>query len=380
MKKISLLFCLVLLTLFVRAQNGLECVAVEVYYVSDATDSLVNDGISATPGTLPVGSVTYRVYADLLQGYKLQGVYGVDSIPIGGPEGPGDHELRIETTGMFYNNEDRGAVTPNAINNNFMNRNTVMLDSWLSVGAASSTKYGVMKSADDGIATVSNVDGALQNNSTFAGIPLTQQDGLISGSPAPEAVTLIGFTTPEQDLFNNTTVGNLLSTYNATWASLNGSIARPDSGANKVLIGQFTTKGTFSFKLNIQIGTPTNGVERYVAENPIGSEIMLPCLTFNSNSLTTGLSYENSSARNVSIYPNPANDIVTLELSSSGQINSNVSYDVYDLQGQNVLHKNIGTAAKKYSERVDLSQMASGMYFFAVSVDGNIFHQKIIKN
>ncbi len=380
MKKISLLFCLILFALFVHAQNGLECVAVEVYYVSDANDSLANDAISATPGTLPVGSVTYRVYADLLQGYKLQGVYGVDSIPLGGPVSPGDHELRIETTGMFYNNEDRGAVTPSAINNNFMNRNTVMLDSWLSVGAASSTKYGVMKSADNGIATVSNVDGALQNNNPFAGIPLTQQDGLISGTPAPEPVTLIGFTASEQALFNNTTVGNLLSTYNATWASLNGSIARPDSGANKVLIGQFTTKGTFSFKLNIQIGTPAGGVQRYVAENPVGSEIMLPCLTFNSNSLITGLPLENSYFRNVSVYPNPANDNVTLELTSSGQINSNVSYDVYDLQGQNVLHKNIGTAAKKYSERVDLSHLANGLYFFAVSVDGNIFHQKIIKN
>ena len=379
MKKFSLLFCLALFTLFVRAQNGLECVAVEVYYVSDTNDSLANDAISATPGTLPVGSITYRVYADLLQGYKLQGVYGVDSIPLGGPESPGDHELRIETTGMFYNNEDRGAVTPNAINNNFMNRNTVMLDSWLSVGAASSTKYGVMKSADDGVATISNVDGALHNNNPFAGIPLTQQDGLINGSPAPEPVTLIGFTASEQALFNNATVGNLLSTYNATWASLNGSIARPDSSANKVLIGQFTTKGTFSFKLNIQIGTPAGGVQRYVAENPVGSEIMLPCLIFNSNSLVTGLSHENSTDRNVSVYPNPANDIVTLELTSQGQINSNVSYDVYDMQGQNVLHKNIGTVVRKYSERVDLSQLASGMYFIAVSIDGNIFHRKIIK-
>ena len=225
-----------------------------------------------------------------------------------------------------------------------------------------------------------SVDGALQNNNPFAGIPLTQQDGLISGTPAPETVTLVGFTASEQAIFNNTTVGNLLSTYNATWASLNGSIARPDSGANKVLIGQFTTKGTFSFKLNIQIGTPTGGVQKFVAENPIGSEIMLPCLTFNSDSLLNGLPHENSSARNVSIYPNPTNDFVTLELTSSGQINSNVNYDVYDLKGQNVLHKNIGTAAKKYSEKVDLSHLASGLYFIAVSDDGNIFHRKIIKN
>ena len=45
------------------AQNGLENIVVEKYYVSNAADaagSIANNG-----GALPVGAVTYRIYADM---------------------------------------------------------------------------------------------------------------------------------------------------------------------------------------------------------------------------------------------------------------------------------------------------------------------------
>jgi hypothetical protein len=116
-------------------QNGLENIIVEKYYISDANDSVGTDAISANPGTLPVGSVTYRIFVDMLPGYNLQAIYGV---PTGALSN--EHEFRISTTTLFFNNEDRGATTPNAINNNFLDNNSVMLDSWLSIGAASSTQ------------------------------------------------------------------------------------------------------------------------------------------------------------------------------------------------------------------------------------------------
>ena len=49
--------------------------------MSDANDATQN----ATGGVLPVGSVTYRIYVDMLPGYKFQAAYGV----------PG-HEMRIK--------------------------------------------------------------------------------------------------------------------------------------------------------------------------------------------------------------------------------------------------------------------------------------------
>ena len=118
MKKIMLsLGLLVFISAFAKAQ-GLENVIVERYYVSDANDA------AGSSGALPVGSVTYRIYADMLPGYKFQAIYGIPA-----------HTLKLTTSTSFFNNEDRGATTPSYTKLQ-AKANTVMLDSWFSVGAA----------------------------------------------------------------------------------------------------------------------------------------------------------------------------------------------------------------------------------------------------
>ena len=95
MKKLLFGLGLGLIGTFAQAQNGLESVIIEKYYVSNAADA------AGSVGTLPVGSVTYRIYADLLPGYKFQMAYGDAS-----------HSLKLTTTTTFFNNEDRGAKSP----------------------------------------------------------------------------------------------------------------------------------------------------------------------------------------------------------------------------------------------------------------------------
>lgn len=366
MKKITLLFTFTLLVLFARAQNGLECVEVEVYYVSDANDTLAN----ADGGVLPVGSKTYRVYADMEQGYKFQAAYGV----------PG-HELRLETTTLFFNNIDRGATSPTYTKPQAAS-NTVMLDSWFSVGAGCAGNYGVHKSSDDGVATVVNtfVPQVLQNNDIAAGIPLSQEDGLIAGNP--EQVTFVGFTTPELDVFDAAgSVGNLLSTHNASWASLNGSKGY-DTVENKVLIGQFTTDGIFSFKLNIQIGTPTGGVENYVADSAVANEILLSCLTYISPADTiedtTGTgNFIPSEIESFSVYPNPTNDFVTVTFNKT---KSNAHFTLFDIEGKVLANKELNGRLMKNSDQIDLSLLANGIYILQLNADGITTNKKIIKN
>jgi hypothetical protein len=247
-------------TLF--AQNGLEGIIVEKYYVSNQNDASVN----GTGGILTPGSVTYRIYADLLPGYKFQAAFGIP-----------DHELRMATTTSFFNNEDRGDITPTYTKTQ-ASQNTVMLDSWLSAGGACAGNFGILKSEDNGVANVVNTSGVLQNNDAAAGIPLTVQDGLITGSP--EDVTVVGIDPEVLMLGADNLVGNLFSMSNGSWAALNG--ASGPTAANKVLIAQMTTNGIFSFKLNIQIGTPAGGVQQYVAENPAAGQIQLPGLIYSS--------------------------------------------------------------------------------------------------
>jgi len=105
MKKIISGLLFNFLSVLAHGQNGLENIIVETYYISDANDSIETDAVSANPGALPVGSITYRIYADMLPGYKFQAAFGINT--------PGDsHELRLATTTLFFNNEDRGATSP----------------------------------------------------------------------------------------------------------------------------------------------------------------------------------------------------------------------------------------------------------------------------
>lgn len=245
--------------------QGLEKIIVEKYYVSDEKDA------AASNGNLPAGSVTYRIFTDMLPGYRFQAAYGI----------PG-HELRIATTTSFFNDENYGGTVANVIPDHKLSDNALMLDSWLSVGAASEGTLGILKIKDDETETVIHAKVFLQNSNPAAGIPLNKHDGLIHGTAAK--VTGFGIDSII-DVFKNKTNGSLFSTTNGSWASMYGSIG-PDSIDNKVLIAQITTNGVFTFELNIQIGTPYGGVENYVARNPVGNEIQLSSLIYPEKILT----------------------------------------------------------------------------------------------
>lgn len=364
MKKITTGFVLFLLSSFCNAQNGLENIIVEKYYISDANDSLASDGISVNPGTLPVGSTTYRIYVDMLPGYNFQAAYGV----------PG-HEFRIETSTLFYNNEDRGATSPTFTKAQAKN-NTVMLDSWLTVGAACQGNYGVLKTADDGVATVINADGVLQNNDPNAGIPISVQDGMIAGTPAQ--VTAVGITNEIAvfDAQNDGTNGPVFSTSNGSLACLGGATG-PDTSTNQVLIAQITTNGTLCFELNIQIGTPGGGVQNFVARNPVGNEVVLNSLIYCS---AVGISNPvSASGFSADVFPNPANDFVKLQITPEKN-NSASSYAIYDVTGRLVKQRVIGQISGSYTEGIDISSFENGIYFIKVISGGISSTEKITKN
>ena len=68
MRNLVLVFALLICSWNLNAQNGLENIIVEKYYISDGNDTIENlDG-----GVLPVVSVTYRVYVCMLPGYKCK--------------------------------------------------------------------------------------------------------------------------------------------------------------------------------------------------------------------------------------------------------------------------------------------------------------------
>jgi len=361
MKKhlLPLLFTFASLQLF--SQNGLEDIIVEKYYISDANDASVND----VGGVLPPSSTTYRIYVDMLPGYFLQAIYGVPA-----------HELRIETTTLFFNNEDRGAATP-AFSKNQANNNTVMLDSWISVGAACTGNFGVLKSEDDGAATLVNPDGVLQNTNAAAGIPLTEQDGFLLGTPQPITTLGIDAQLLVFDNQNDGTNGPLFSTFDGTWAALSG--ATGPTASNRVLIAQITTDGILSFKLNVQIGIPEQGiVERYVAENPDtnAGEIQYDLLSFISDDPTKA-HFLNTTEQFFTIYPNPADQ--TISLKTETPVKTSARYSVYNLTGQLVAVKTIHSLTGAQTEHLDISALSKGEYIVEMIFDGKRSTQKFVR-
>lgn len=255
-----------LFSFYTQAQNGLENIIVERYYVTDATDA----ALSNPP--VPVGSVTYRIYADMLPGYKIQLIYA--EAPFGGSIA---HPLNMTTSTEFWNHALSPATGLPGGNSTSIRANTRMIDSYLSVGGACTGFLGVPKIEDNGLNNFVNTNNPqlLQNNAAQAGIPLTTQDGMWAGSPQPTGVLGIG-----EELMgvfgNGEFQGSSFSVPEGSWYSLNGSTG--PTATNRVLIAQITTDGVFHFELNIQIGTPDGNTQKYVHSSPTGVELTIPSL------------------------------------------------------------------------------------------------------
>jgi len=217
---------------------ALENVIVERYYVSDSADYA-----DTTGGILPKGSVTYRIYIDMKPGYALQMVYGDKK-----------HELFLKTTTTFFNNLDCGAMTGFNISPKKINENTVALDSWLTMGAATKLHTGILKSDDK--------DGSIIKRAS-----MSKADGLTNGIfPTFKIFKL------DLSFFQYKKNASLLSTYDGAWYALEG--VKGPTADNRVLIAQLTTNGVLAFELNVQLRTPTKGTVKFVARNPEHSELI----------------------------------------------------------------------------------------------------------
>jgi hypothetical protein len=358
MKRYLAILPFLFILLNAKSQKGLERVIVEKYYISDSNDASAN----ATDGVLPVGSTTYRIFLDLAPGYIFQSAYGDPN-----------HELRIETSTNFFNNESRGTTIPNFRYNN-LKSNTLMLDSWLTAGGACMGYVGVLKADDDGVGTVVNSNGLLQNADAKAGIPISQQDGMVAGNPP--AVITVGISSEIAifDSENTTQMGTVFSTNNGAWATSSGAMGA-DTSKNIVLIAQLTTNGILSFELNVQIRSSDLVVEQYVARNPVANEFTLPSLIYNSDSLiSSSKSFVNDL---IKVFPNPANEYINISFPESDDQAD--YYTIYNISGQVVHQEKLKSGINAANLwRVDVTNFIPGLYFLEVSLNGIRHHKRIL--
>jgi hypothetical protein len=268
MKKILFGLCLVFLSTMAFSQQGLDGtgIVVERYYIANAADHAID-------ANLAVGAVTYRIYVDMKAGWQLQTVTA---------DPDNSRELMFSTTAPRFYNAPGGSAYGSNINYANLASGTLMLDSWISMGAASASNganyyYGIPKLDDDAVNQIVHSDGALQNATGYPTPYVNQRDGYITvASPATVSITPNAIAALES-MLNGT--GNSFSSTDCSWFTT-GSCTGPNAD-NKVLIAQFTTEGTFSFKMNINIRNISSAlVESYVCENDNGmpNTFLLPAL------------------------------------------------------------------------------------------------------
>jgi hypothetical protein len=114
------------------------------------------------------------------------------------------------------------------------------------------------------------VQGLLSNDAAASGIPLTKADGMVAAPPAATGISSGGDldnTRLDSSIFGNSAQTNTFTSANALLQTATG-VSGPFTD-NKVLIGQFTTRGKMSFELNLEIEEldPKGGTRtvRYVA-------------------------------------------------------------------------------------------------------------------
>jgi hypothetical protein len=363
MKK-TMLFACVLASSFAQAQ-GLDSIVVEKYYVSNLEDSL-NADLNGATSPLRIGSVTYRVFADLADGYKFIQMFGNSA-----------HDLKISTTTDFYNDPNNGSVFPQNTSVVNTRKNTTLIDSWLAVGGAASGEMGVLKTEDtDG--SIGNAHGILINADASIGLPINgtgAQDGLMPGTPVIPNALGLGTAT---DIFDQTP-GDSLVVNGGAIAALGG--VQGVTPSNMVLIGQFTTDGVLHFELNIQIGTPVvGGSETYVASNPTAPELSIPSLIYTSPvTSNVGINENTLTKANVSIFPNPAKNTFNIIVLGLNEQSAADSCKIQDIKGALLSKSSLTVANGKISQKVDISSLPSGIYFVTISVAGKNSTHKIIK-
>ncbi|HSH65787.1 MAG TPA: T9SS type A sorting domain-containing protein [Bacteroidia bacterium] len=390
MKKIVLGISLIKSTFtFAQTKNGLEKIIVEKYYVSNSADSVQADtdasdnGISTT-GALPIGSITYRIYADLLPGYKLLSVYA---------DGTRDQPLIIKTSTSFYNHPF-GLSTPNTIKKSgslgIVNNPILALDSYLSLGAAATGYFGIPVKDDDATGnffTNSTPGNVLQNFvSTVMDKALTEVDGYAAGTGFPTPSMLGISNTMLDKLGDGFTIGDSIGVADGLYYSTSGARG-VDTVENKVLIAQLTTNGKLEFHLNITTQFGTDIQQYFVARNaqPAGTnpspDIIIPSLNYPDSTATnidlpTVKTYDDVQ---FSVYPNPVNEQFTIDLTAS-QPHSKGSYTLYGLIGNVIAHKELNSINGNYKETIDISSFAKGLYTIQMNVNGVTSTKKIIKN
>ncbi|KQR93385.1 hypothetical protein ASG01_09355 [Chryseobacterium sp. Leaf180] len=181
------------------------------------------------------------------------------------------------------------------------------------------------------------------------------------------------------------TVWNVGESKTIMWNVANTNVA-PVSTANVAIL--LSTDGGLTFPQTLVASTPNNGSYTFTVPAGLGmsstARIMIKAidnvfLNVNTTNFTInsvlGVNEAEKPNDDFAIYPNPSNGIFTLETNSKDKI----SYTVYAMDGKLVNRKTeIRSSNGKISEKINLSDLQSGVYIIQVEKEGQKISKKLI--
>jgi Secretion system C-terminal sorting domain len=284
--KYSFITLLLVSGMTTRVSAQLEKVIIEKYYVSDEFDATDTTGGVVLPGT-----VTYRVYADLVPGSVLMSMYGDEG-----------HPIYFHSDSVFFNHTADGqSFAKEFIRTRYM-ENLVALDTWLTLGQTAkkqgnNTFYGVLKDQDDDGSFIGGTNndggsdavaaGLLVNEDPSCGLPLTISDGMDTLNYTPTgwfSNGILDFVSGnDSTIFGSLVPGNEYYSENMSLSS--SGVYGVVADSNQVLVAQLTTRGEIEFILNFEVeyfdGNDTI-LTKYVGTNNItnADEVYNPYLSY----------------------------------------------------------------------------------------------------
>jgi len=112
----------------------------------------------------------------------------------------------------------------------------------------------------------------------------------------------------------------------------------------------------------------TDGLWYYVTETPMVRMNFDPTLSVSDSKELTS---------NLNAYPNPANTNVNVNFSITES--ANVEMKVISVTGDVVYNNNFGSiAAGKHSKNINVSELSNGVYFYTLTVNGNVTTKKLV--
>jgi hypothetical protein len=104
-------------------------------------------------------------------------------------------------------------------------------------------------------------------------------------------------------------------------------------------------------------------------------------ITFNKTfySVLTGSESVAKELQSLLVFPNPANELVNLELNLTSTV-SNLTIEIIDITGRVIKSEQRQASKGLFATQIETNSLQSGVYFLSVSGNGNSISKKFVVN